>query len=447
MRSLVLALVLLCSSAWVLAQSAQSIWGSATGRQVFSNPLLGLTPDELESFNRGRSLFRQVWVIAPSVMDADVDGLGPLYNRPACTSCHPVNSRGLAPESEQRMRAMLVRLSIPGENAHGGPLPHPAYGDQLNEEGIPGVAGEGRSTLVWHEEAFQFPDGEQVALRRPEIKLQDMAYGSAEGILTSARVGPAVFGLGLLDAVSDQYLQDLAAQSASQGGAGRVNQVWSSKAQAPKVGRFGFKANTATLREQIAAAFIGDMGITSSLHSERPCTSVQTACQQAVSGGEPELSDQQLDDLSFYLAHLAVPERRNPEHPQVQQGEQLFNVLGCASCHRPQLHTGAQAPYPRLRNLAVPAYTDLLLHDMGEGLSDGRPDYQASAQQWRTAPLWGLGLAAQINATEQYLHDGRARSLTEAILWHGGEAQSAREAFVQLPPEHREALLAFLRSL
>lgn len=256
MRCLVLALAL-CSSAWAWAEPTQSIWRPDTGRQVFSNPLPGLTPEELERFHRGRGLFRQVWVIAPSVMDADVDGLGPLYNRPACTSCHPLNSRGLAPESEQRMRAMLVRLSIPGESTHGGPLPHPAYGDQLNEEGIPGVAGEGRATLVWHEEVFQFPEGEQVSLRHPEIKLQDMAYGSAERILTSARVGPAVFGLGLLDAVSDQYIQDLAVHSIAQGGAGQVNQVWSPEAKETKIGRFGFKANTATLREQIAAAFIG----------------------------------------------------------------------------------------------------------------------------------------------------------------------------------------------
>jgi len=418
-----------------------------TGRQAFSTPMAGLDAGRSAAFLRGRSLFRQVWVIAPS-RDEAVDGLGPLYNRPACTSCHPANGRGQAPEQPgQRMASMLVRLSLPGRDAHGGPLPHPAYGDQLNESGVPGVPGEGRAQLVWTQTAFRFADGETVSLRQPRIEFDELAYGSLDGVLTSARVGPPVFGLGLLDAVDDTTLEALAAEPQADGVQGRVNRVWSPQANAPQVGRFGLKANVARLREQIAGALHGDMGITSALHPRENCSAVQSACAGAPNGGQPELSDAQLDDIETYLAYLAVPARRAVDSPLVRQGEAQFQVLGCTGCHRPQLVTSERAADPRLRGMRIAPYSDLLLHDMGEGLADQRPDYLAGGRDWRTAPLWGIGLAQRLSPAAGFLHDGRARSLSEAILWHGGEALPARARFVALPRENRQALLAFLGSL
>ncbi len=416
-------------------------------RQAFSTPMAGLSADETAAFLRGRSLFRQVWVIAPS-RDEAVDGLGPLYNRPACSSCHPANGRGQAPELPgQRMASMLVRLSLPGSDAQGGPLPHPAYGDQLNESGVAGVPGEGRASLIWEETAFRFADGETESLRRPRIQFGELAYGSLDGVLTSARVGPPVFGLGLLDALDDRTLEALAAQPAADGVQGRLNRVWSPQAGRERGGRFGLKANVARLREQIAGALHGDMGITSALHPRENCSAVQRACSRTPGGGEPELSEAQLDDLEAYLAYLAVPARRDVDSPVVRQGEAQFQALGCASCHHPRLVSGNDAADPRLRGVTFAPYSDLLLHDMGADLADLRADYRAGGRDWRTAPLWGIGLAQRLSPAAGFLHDGRARSLREAILWHGGEAQPARERFAGLPREGREALLAFLGSL
>jgi CxxC motif-containing protein (DUF1111 family) len=202
-----------------------------------------------------------------------------------------------------------------------------------------------------------------------------------------------------------------------------------------------------TLRAQAAGAFNGDLGITSPLFPAENCTQAQTSCQQAPNGGSPELLAKQLDDVEFYLAHLELPPRRNADEPAVKRGEAKFAAIGCANCHRPALKTGDDARFPRLAHQTIRPYTDLLVHDVGEGLADHRPDYRAGGSDWRTAPLWGLGLTAAVSESVFYLHDGRARSLAEAVLWHGGEAKAARDRFARMPKEERDALLAFLGSL
>ncbi|MBS0357042.1 MAG: c-type cytochrome [Proteobacteria bacterium] len=417
------------------------------GREAFARPLDGLSDAERERFFHGRSLFNQSWVVAPA-KDDQVDGLGPLYNRLACISCHARNGRGLPPEStDERMQSMLVRLSVAGRGAHGGPRPHPAYGDQFNEEGIPGVRGEGRVRLGWIESKRRLADGEVVSLRRPTLAFTELGYGPIGKVLTSPRVGQQVVGMGLLDAVSAETLSALAAERKPDGVKGRVNRVWNPSSAALEAGRFGYKANMPTLRAQIAGAFLGDLGITSDLHPAQNCTAVQSACQQAPNGGTPELSARQLDDVEFYLAHLAVPARRDADSEAVLRGEALFASSGCTQCHRPSLQTGASPRFPRLAGQTIAPYTDLLIHDMGAGLADGRPDFAASGREWRTPPLWGIGLTRTISEQERYLHDGRARSLMEAILWHDGEAKVASRRFAALPAKERRALLAFLESL
>ena len=418
-----------------------------TGREAFARPLDGLTEAERERFLRGRSLFNQSWVVAPA-RDDQVDGLGPLYNRLACISCHARNGRGLPPESaDERMQSMLVRLSVAGRGAHGGPRPHPLYGDQFNEEGIPGVRGEGRVRLGWIESRRRLADGEVVSLRRPRLGFTELGYGPIGKVLTSPRVGQQVVGMGLLDAVSAETLAALAAEPKADGVKGRVNRVWNPASGAPEAGRFGYKANMPTLRAQVAGAFLGDLGITSDLHPAENCSAAQSACRRAPNGGAPELTTRQLDDVEFYLAHLAVPARRNLDRGTVQRGEVLFARTGCVQCHRPSLPTGPSPRFPRLAGQTIAAYTDLLIHDMGAGLADGRPDFAASGREWRTPPLWGIGLTPTISEQPRYLHDGRARSLAEAILWHGGEARVARRRFESLPASERRALLAFVESL
>lgn len=425
-----------------------------TSRDAFQQIAWDQVPDEQRAaVARGRDLVRQTWVIPPSA-DTDIAGLGPTYNRPSCLSCHPRGGRGEAPSSAQEpMRSMLVRLSIPGHDEHGGPLPEPAYGDQLNEFGIPGVPGEGEAWLKWQTHIERLADGAEVELRRPLVRFRKLAFGDMHPeVMTSVRVATPLFGLGLLEAVPESDILAIAEKQrrAGQGIAGTPNRVWKREEDRARgesaFGRFGWKANQPNLRQQIAAALGGDMNITTDLFPNHDCPPVQTACR-AVIDDQPELSAEALDAMTLYHQFLAVPARRNVDDPTVLAGERLFTEIGCASCHRPTLRTGDFPGNPTLAHQTIHPYTDLLLHDMGEGLADRRPDHLASGQQWRTPPLWGLGLLERVNEHHTLLHDGRARSLLEAILWHGGEAAAARESVRRMSTEEREALLAFLRSL
>lgn len=429
------------------ALSGGSVTVFDDSREAFSLPSPVMDPDNAAAFVQGRSLFRQSWVIAPA--NDRATGLGPLYNRISCIACHAKNGRGGAPDGpDGTMQAMLLRLSIPGSNPHGGPKPHPAYGDQLNERGVPGVPGEGIGFLIYDEHVETLADGTKVALRKPNVHFKEMAYGAlGADIMVSPRVGPVVYGLGLLEAISDDTILALAKQSKPDGIAGRVNIVWDAMAQKEAIGRFGMKANVATLTEQIANAFSGDLGITSPLMPHENCSKVQTACQRAPSGGEPELTRAELYATVFCQRMLAVPARRDVNDKQVIQGNRLFVQARCIACHVTPLRTRPDAALPALSNQLIRPYTDLLLHDMGPGLADGRSDYLANGREWRTPPLWGIGLTHKVNPDAGYLHDGRARTMLEAIMWHGGEGSYSKEAVRTMSTEDRTALLRFLESL
>ena len=439
------------SSAPAALPDTATVWTTTdTSRDAFTQIVWPAVPEALkDAVLRGRGLVRQTWVISPS-LDPSIAGLGPTYNRPACTTCHPRNGRGQPPASrDAAMHSMLVRLSIPGRDAHGGPLPEPHYGDQLNEFGVPGVPGEGEALLAWREHIEVLPDGTRVALRRPQIRWRGLAYGPMHPqVMTSLRVAPPLMGLGLLEAVPEATLREIAAQqrASRQGVRGELNQVWDATQGKTVVGRFGWKANQPTVRQQIAGALAGDMGITTSLFARPNCPAVQTQCA-ARKEIHPELDDASLDAMTRYHLALAVPAPRQQPVGDVRQGEQLFARAGCAQCHRPTLETGEQAPWPAMARQIIHPYTDLLLHDMGAALADGRPDFRATGRQWRTPPLWGLGLIGSVNAHTTLLHDGRARNLLEAILWHGGEARRAKAAVRAMSTQEREALLAFLRAL
>ncbi|HEX9648783.1 MAG TPA: di-heme oxidoredictase family protein, partial [Alphaproteobacteria bacterium] len=276
-----------------------------------------------------------------------------------------------------------------------------------------------------------------------------LAFGPlGDDAMLSPRVAPATIGLGLLEAVPEATILALAdpADADGDGVSGRPNRVAGEVGGGIALGRFGWKANQPSLRRQNAAAALGDIGLTSTLFPDENCAAPQDACRAAKSGGAPELSDAFLDKLTLYTRLLAVPRQRGADAEPVRHGEQLFRAAGCAACHMPTLVTGAH-PLAELAGQVIHPFTDLLLHDMGEGLADGRPDFAATGREWRTAPLWGLGLVETVNGHTYFLHDGRARNLAEAILWHGGEAEAARERFRALPRGDREALLAFLRSL
>ena len=434
----------------VLAQAGGDFSILDASRDAFGQILWQQIPENLwDKVRSGRGLVRQTWVISPSI-EPRIAGLGPTYNRPACISCHPRNGRGEAPTLQyEAMRSMLVRLSIPGKDAHGGPRPEPVYGDQLNEFGIPGVPGEGEAFLEWETHRERLADGAEIELRAPKIHFRRLTYGALRpGLMTSARVAPPIFGLGLLEAVPEADILAIAKaqKAARQGVVGQPNYVWDAAQQRQTLGRFGWKANQPTVRQQIAGALVGDMGITTELSPELNCPPAQTACA-AIKETHPELSASDLDEMALYHYILAVPNPRHQDKPQVQRGKALFAAARCASCHQPELKTGEFPAFPALAGQIIHPYTDLLLHDMGQGLADGRPDYQANGRQWRTPPLWGIGLTQTVNGHSQLLHDGRARNFLEAILWHDGEARKSRESVRRMSAAEREALLAFLEAL
>ena len=423
-------------------------------RNAFALAAATLDREQTRVFFFGNRLFNTNWVMAPSSTEG-FDGLGPLFNRVSCSGCHLRDGRGQPPETaEEEMLSMLVRLSLPGAAEDGGPLPHPLYGDQLSDRAIPGVPAEGRAILEWEEVEGAYADGTPYSLRKPVVTFEDLAYGPlGEEILVSPRVAPAVIGMGLLEAVPEAAIRALADPGDADGDgiSGRTNEVWDFAAGEARLGRFGWKANQPTVAQQVAAAAIGDIGLTTALFPLQNCLQDQVECLGAHPGGDaaagaPEIDPAFFDKLVFYQQTLAVPLARRLEDPQVQQGAALFAEIGCAACHVPTLETGDH-PVAAVAGQTIHPFTDLLLHDMGEGLADGRPDFLASGREWRTPPLWGLGLIGMVNDHDRLLHDGRARGPAEAILWHGGEAEAAKEAFRHLPADAREALIAFLGAL
>jgi CxxC motif-containing protein (DUF1111 family) len=416
--------------------------------RAYQQPAPILDADQLAQFVEGGKGFAQHWVVAPSILG--LWGRGPTSNAEACTDCHENGGRGRPPEdATQPMHSMLVRLSIPGADSHGGPKPHHVYGDQLQNEGILGrVPPEGDPRLRWEMRSVALADGEIVQLRAPALELQKLNFGPlGPEVMTSARVAPALIGVGLLDAVAEDTIRAIAAREQAKGLRGRPNVVWDVINGREALGRFGYKANQPSVEQQIVAAYHADLGVTSRWFPEENCTEVQLECLAEPPGGHPELPEAFLDPVLLYARGLAVPARRDVGDALVKRGEALFALARCDGCHLPTLVTGDYRALPALSGQTIHPYTDLLLHDMGEGLADGRPDFRAGPRDWRTAPLWGLGLARTVNGNESLLHDGRARNLPEAILWHDGEAQPSREAFRLMPKADREALFAFLRSL
>ncbi|MEM9481134.1 MAG: di-heme oxidoredictase family protein [Verrucomicrobiota bacterium] len=422
-----------------------------TGKSAFERPLANITRENRRGFTIGNSFFNQNWISAPASTKGR-DGLGPLFNARSCSSCHVQDGRGRPPTETESSVGLLIRLSLPGTNPHGGPRPHPVYGAQLQALALPDVEPEAKVEVKWNEvETGAFPDGETFSLRRPEFTLRDFAYGTPEEeLLQSPRVAPAVFGLGLLEAIPETDILKAADPDDEDGDgiSGKANFVWDEKHQSKRLGRFGWKANQPDLHQQSASAFHGDIGIRTELFPGDTVTvSQREKIGKDLHEPEPEADARVLERVTTYLRCLAPPARRDVNDPVNLRGEQLFHELNCAKCHVPTNQTGEVEGFVELSGQTIHAYTDLLLHDMGEGLADGRPDFDASGREWRTTPLWGIGLQETVNGHTFFLHDGRARNLTEAILWHAGEAKESAKTFRKLSKEDREALLKFLNSL
>jgi CxxC motif-containing protein (DUF1111 family) len=432
----------------------EQLGGAGTRPLVNDDAFVFQTPNSPKAHQRpfsfGNRLFNTNWVEAPGSVKA-FDGLGPMFNRVSCSGCHTKDGRGRPPENNQgSMESMLLRISIPGKAENGGVMPHPVYGDQISERAILHVEPEARAKISYTELPGAYADGKKFSLRQPHYAISDLKYGElGKDFMISPRVAPAMIGLGLLQSVPDETLLALADPDDTDGDgiSGRPNEVWDSVAGKKSLGRFGWKANQPNLRQQNAGAAVGDIGIATSMADGQNCTAAQPNCVKAINGGAPEMSDEFLGKLTLYTMTIAVPAQRKARDPVIRQGKELFRAMGCASCHMPTLQTKSVKDFPELENQTFHPFTDLLLHDMGEGLADNRPDFEATGQEWRTPPLWGLGLIPLVNKHDFLLHDGRARGAAEAILWHGGEAEKSREAFRNAAKPERDALIAFLNSL
>ena len=445
--------------------------GAATSRKTadgnaFSHSSANLDFEGERDFKLGNALFRKLWVSSPSSTQAS-DGLGPLYNARSCQRCHLKDGRGHPPEpGEANATSMFLRLSVPPRTdaerdliASGAvaALPEPTYGGQLQDFAVPGLAAEGRMVISYREEAVSLSGGEKASLRHPGYSVGDLAYGPLHpDTLLSPRVAPPMIGLGLLEAVHPDDIHALADPDDRDGDgiSGRVSLVRDVATGAETLGRFGWKAGNPTVAQQSADALAGDIGVSSPLAPRHhgDCTAAQSPCLQMATGvqarlGETEAPDPVLPLIAHYARNLAVPARRDVSDPTVLTGKRLFHQSGCAKCHQPKFVTRRDTPVAEHRFQLIWPFTDMLLHDMGEGLADGRPVGSASGREWRTAPLWGIGLTETVNGHTYFLHDGRARNLLEAILWHGGEAEAARDLVRTMSPEERAALLTFLESL
>ncbi|ELL0586506.1 TPA: c-type cytochrome [Vibrio vulnificus] len=427
------------------------------GPNAFSLPAANLPMSKRLDFSVGNSFFRNPWVSAPASTDAR-DGLGPLFNTNGCQNCHIKDGRGHPPEKgDSHAVSMLVRLSIPALTAEqkkavitSGVIPEPTYGGQLQDFALQDQKPEGQISIRYSDVPVTFSDGTTVVLRKPTVEIRDLAYGEMHPqTLLSARVAPPMIGLGLLESIAEETLLQWADEDDlnQDGISGKLNKVWDVQTQSLAIGRFGWKAGQPTLMQQNAAAFNGDLGLTSHLFPQENCTDRQDLCRKLPNGGSPEVSDNILDFVEFYSQHLAVPIRRNVNDPQVKLGETLFVQSGCESCHKQTVKTAKREALPALSEQSIHPYTDLLLHDMGPGLADNRPEYLANGQEWRTPPLWGIGYTQEVNDHTYFLHDGRARNLMEAVLWHGGEAEATKQNVLKMSAKERDALIAFLNSL
>jgi CxxC motif-containing protein (DUF1111 family) len=432
-----------------------------TGRSAFSFPAASLDDAGRTRFALGNSFFRRNWVQAPA-SSAARDGLGPHFSARSCSGCHVQDGRGAPPEGvrgrgHEQPGALLLRLSIPGQGAHGAPRSEPTYGDQLSTSAVQGVRAEGRIVVDYQERSGSFADGERYSLRIPRYRIVELGYGPLHlQTMIGPRIAPQLIGVGLLEAIPESAIYAYANEQAQRGDAirGVPNRTWDVTAQQAALGRFGWKANVGSIAHQVASAFNGDIGITSRFFPDEACTALQLDCAAAPRGNRgtgPEIDDQTLSNVIFYQTLLAPPARRDADNPVVHEGEALFREAGCAVCHRDSWITGPP-PHPEyssevLAGQTIHPYTDLLLHDMGDQLADGRPDFLASGRQWRTPPLWGVGLIREVNGHDYLLHDGRARGVLEAVLWHGGEAERSKQRVLRMTRAQRRALVRFVESL
>ena len=411
--------------------------------QAFGTPAPNLSAANLDRHQDGDVAFEAAFVSSPSPRNG---GLGPVFNNNACNACHPADGRASFPSDVNAMSGFFLRISVPGSDSHGGPKPVPGFGTQLQHQSLYGYVAEAKLQVSYTDREIELADGTLVSLHQPTYQIIDPYMELPADVQLSPRIGMPVFGLGLLEAIPENAILANAdpADADGDGISGKANYVWDVVSQSAQLGRFGWKAGTASVLAQSAGAYSEDMGLTTYLHPI-PGSYGQTNGDTTIT--EVEVSREELEKVAFYGQTLGVPAARNLDDPQVIAGRRVFDQINCKACHIPSFKTGMDAELEEARNQTIYPYTDMLLHDLGEELADNRSEFLADGQEWKTRPLWGIGLTKLTSGHTSFLHDGRARNITEAILWHGGEAEKTRDQFIALSTEDREALLAFLNAL
>jgi CxxC motif-containing protein (DUF1111 family)/cytochrome c553 len=428
--------------------------------------------ENVQNFTQGRRLFHTDFttgnhieanntLTAPEVA-VHAGFAGPLFNQLTCEGCHSHNNRGVAPAAGSPFDSVVVKLSGTGKDANGAPASDPNYGKQLQNRSNGGMTAEGSATFQYQTVAGTFADGTPYSLVKPTTSFMGLSGPTPASY--SVRLARPLVGMGLLEAIPEADILAHADPTDCNGDGikGVPNLVFDPEDGTMKIGRFGWKASKASVRHQAAEALNLDIGVTTSVFPKHDCGASQAGCTSA-DKGTPELSDADLNLIVTYMRALGVPARRDLKDPKVMRGETLFTQLGCVGCHQPNQHTGNASPFLEMQNQVIHPYSDLLLHDMGPELADNsQGEFVATTSMWRTPPLWAIGLCDEVAQGFQkdqtlnpapnqgpchYLHDGRARTLLEAVLWHGGEATRVKNAVVALPAADRDALLAFLGSL
>jgi CxxC motif-containing protein (DUF1111 family) len=351
--------------------------------KAFGNAFSNMSAYDEHVHEVGDLIFSQSFVTAPAPIHS---GLGPIFNNTSCVSCHHNDGIGL-PTAGDVQSSLLMRISLPGTDANGGPIAVPGYGLQVQDKAAFGKQPEAKVNIAYTYQTYYFDNGESYELRAPTYSLSNLYTPIQGSYLLSPRLAPPMIGLGLLEAVPESEIVANADPNDANGDGikGRANYVWDATTKATQLGRFGWKANTASILTQVATAFNQDMGLTSRI---LPVESSYGQSQNDNLQDDPELPDTVLNAVKFYAQTLAVPARRNTPDVTIKRGEQLFILAKCANCHKQTLTTGINVAFPALSNQVIHPYTDMLIHNMGAGLADNRPDFKASGQDWRTAPLW-----------------------------------------------------------
>jgi len=444
------ALVAILATGLFVVNSIASDISYKKDKSLLLKPIKGLSDEQYDKFILGRSFFTIPWVEAPSATTAR-DGLGPLFNANTCASCHPSNGRGnLYNKKMQFSRSLISKLSIKSNNSKEhkeilktSPLIiEPTYGGQVGINGIHGVKFEAKPDIKFEEIKVKFPDGEIDTLLKPIYALKDLQYGELyKDTIMTFRLAPSLNGLGLIEDISNEdILKNVDEFDKNNDGiSGRANYGYSPITKKVELGKYSWKASNTSLKHQSADAAINDMGLTTSIFPNDKCTKAQKACNEAPKSKDKiDLPNLRLDAMTFYIKNRKTYSAK--ETKNYKEGLEIFKSLACVKCHIGSFTTKS--------GIEISPFTDMLLHDMGEGLADGRSEFKANGNEWRTPPLWGLSLHEKINKkSPRLLHDGRARDFQEAILWHDGEAKGVKENYMNLDKQSREQLIRFLKEV